>query len=410
MDYELDLRTYAAFVTRYWRLIAGLAIVGAAVAALVSQFLLVPTYEAEAAIVVAASPYRVSFEPRITSASASRPSGREYGALAENAALLVQLVEQLGDSLPQELRSAEAIAELCRVSFGRDTSIIRLGVRYTDARVAADIANAWATLYVPYVNSIYGASGEAIAELELQVESAAQRLRECEEAEREFQVRSPAHTLGAALEAQRRVLEDRAAAEVQSDLVLEQIIGLKDGLEGTGTDSLALQSDFSAVLIELKSLAASSGFFPRVQVALDSSVDLSLADREVKQLDGLITAVEADRRVLAAGQESIARKMTEAQLALQQEQLETQHLGRAKALAEEVYMALLRKLEESRLARALESGEARVGALAVAPRRPVAPNVPFNVALGALLGLVLGVCGAFAHKYLVRPGHASEHR
>jgi uncharacterized protein involved in exopolysaccharide biosynthesis len=409
MDYEFDLRSYTALVTRYWRLIAGLAVAGAVVAALVSRFLLVPTYEAEATIVVAASPYRVSLESRITSATTSRPSGREYGALAESAGLLAQVVEQLDDSLPPQLRSAEAIAELCRVSFGRDTSIIRLGVQYTDPGVAADVANAWATLYVPFVNSIYGASGQDVAELELQVESAAQRLQQHEQAEREFQLRSLANTLSATLEAKRRLLEDGAIAEVQSGLVLEQLTGLKDRLGATGADSHALQSELAAVLIQLKSLAVNGGFFPRVQVALDSSAALSLADGEVRQLVGLITALEADRQVLAAGQESIAGDMTEAQLALQQEQVETQHLGRAKALAEEVYIALLRKLEESRLAQALESGEARIGALAVVPRRPVAPNTPFNVALGALMGLVLGISGALAHNYMAKPGRASEH-
>ncbi len=104
--------------------------------------------------------------------------------MAENAVVLAGVVEELGDSLPEELRSAEALAEVCVVSFGRDTSIIFLGVRYIDARVAADIANAWATQFVLYVNSIYGASGQDLAGLEGQVESAAQRLWECEEAMR----------------------------------------------------------------------------------------------------------------------------------------------------------------------------------------------------------------------------------
>ncbi len=204
------------------------------------------------------------------------------------------------------------------------------------------------------------------------------------------------------------MLTDHVANDVQSALVLEQILALKDRVEAADTGLYALQPELAALLIKLKALTASGEFLPRVRVALDSYADVSLADGGDAQLRGLIGALEADRRALAVDQENIARKVVEVQQALQQEQAETEHLTRTKGMAEDVYVALLRKLEELRPAGNLESGWARIGALAVAAKRPAAPNEPFNIALGGLLGLILGVSGAFALEYLVRPARASE--
>ncbi len=95
MHHELNLRTYAAFIIRYWSLIGVFTIAGAVVAALATRFLLTPIYEAQSTLVITGSSYRVSLEPRITSPAVSRPSDREYGAMADNAVVLAGVVEEL---------------------------------------------------------------------------------------------------------------------------------------------------------------------------------------------------------------------------------------------------------------------------------------------------------------------------
>jgi succinoglycan biosynthesis transport protein ExoP len=75
-------------------------------------------------------------------------------------------------------------------------------------------------------------------------------------------------------------------------------------------------------------------------------------------------------------------------------------LERQKLANEEIYTMLLGKLEESKIAEVMQISEARIIDRATIPDRPVEPKPKQNTILGFLLGLLIGVGGAFLLEYL----------
>ncbi len=87
------------------------------------------------------------------------------------------------------------------------------------------------------------------------------------------------------------------------------------------------------------------------------------------------------------------KKLPEAEVNLAQ-------LERQKMANEEIYTMLLGKLEESKIAEAMQISEARIIDVATIPDDPVEPKVRQNTVLGFLLGLLIGIGGAFLLEYL----------
>lgn len=75
-------------------------------------------------------------------------------------------------------------------------------------------------------------------------------------------------------------------------------------------------------------------------------------------------------------------------------------LERQKKANEEIYTMLLGKLEESKIAEAIQISQARIIDYAIIPDEPVEPKLKQNSILGLLLGVLIGLGGAFLLEYL----------
>lgn len=74
-------------------------------------------------------------------------------------------------------------------------------------------------------------------------------------------------------------------------------------------------------------------------------------------------------------------------------------LERQKKANEEIYTMLLGKLEESKIAEAIQISQARIIDYAIIPDEPVEPKPKQNSILGLLLGVLIGLGGAFLLEY-----------
>ncbi|HBN96783.1 MAG TPA: lipopolysaccharide biosynthesis protein, partial [Firmicutes bacterium] len=76
-------------------------------------------------------------------------------------------------------------------------------------------------------------------------------------------------------------------------------------------------------------------------------------------------------------------------------ELELARLTRDAKVLEELYIMLRTRNEETRIAEAMQTADVQVIDEAILPLNPVKPRVKLNIAIGAVLGVFLGVGLAF---------------
>ena len=81
-------------------------------------------------------------------------------------------------------------------------------------------------------------------------------------------------------------------------------------------------------------------------------------------------------------------------------ELELARLTREAKVLEELYVMLLTRNEEMRIAEAMQTADVQVIDAAVVPENPVKPRIKLNIAIGAVLGMFLGVGLAFLLEFV----------
>ncbi len=106
---------------------------------------------------------------------------------------------------------------------------------------------------------------------------------------------------------------------------------------------------------------------------------------------------------LGAKKESLASSVKEYEDRLERlpdKELYLARLERAIKVSESTYIILLEKYQEARINEAMEIGDIRVIDEARIPTSPIKPNKKLNLAIGGILGLMLGVMLTFFMEYM----------
>jgi len=88
-----------------------------------------------------------------------------------------------------------------------------------------------------------------------------------------------------------------------------------------------------------------------------------------------------------------------------EKRVELAHLLRARDIAEEIYLPLAREAEVARIVSQAGTG-VDVISLAAVPIEPMQPKKKLNIVIAGVLGLMVGVFGAFVVEYFERPRRA----
>ena len=381
MEEEIDLRKYIGVLRRRWKLIVSITVLAVFVAGLVS-FLMPPVYEARAAVLI------TKFAPEYQASDGGASSQREaLIALVKSSAIATQVIEQMGDELEPGEKRAEAMLDKVQVKQKGD--LIEITIKSTDPRKAADIANAWGEVYENYVNSLYSGISQSLEELETQADAAKEEYNERQKAWEDF-------------------VEDNRIAELSQQVsdkgLLCKAKSLREQIKaGSSSPASSAANSLTLMLLQVRaftSLPAES------EISLDafSNVHVSLAD-----IDAWVSTLET--RSGSTPEQSIKELRVEI-LQLQSElELETakqRELERLRNRARESYESLDNKAAQIEVAIQLKDAVVRVADVASVPQSPTAPRRVTNIGIALVLGLVVGVFGAFGAEYFKTTGEKPE--
>ena len=166
------------------------------------------------------------------------------------------------------------------------------------------------------------------------------------------------------------------------------------GSESSDTAQLRLQT------AALSASAESSSLQLELSVNEEEAI-LTNTEEQAKEIETLIATLEdlrqASRRRIE--ESSLLGDILRLESELEEEEARRLELERARDLAWQTYRALARKADEVNVAAETVGSEVKFAMPAIKPSSPVAPRKVMNTALGLMLGLVIGVLGAFGLEY-----------
>jgi uncharacterized protein involved in exopolysaccharide biosynthesis len=405
MEDEIDLRFYANMLMRHWRVIAAVTLLAGVVALTVSS-VQSAKYQATALVLITRPLYQFQFSPAIQNLpdnanTQQALAGKAAVDLANSDALLQEVLLDVGAALPTDERSLFALRKMLKAKTGSDPSIINLSVTNRDPQRVADIANAWATLYVGRVNDLYGKSADQLKFFEAQLAQAKNDVDTADQALVEFQKRNDLTILQAQLSAKQDALANYLGMNESLVVLQQNVKNLQDQLARRPADSpSSLGDDLAQLMLQVSALSAPSSSLP-IQLQMPSTGGLS--DRTVGQQATYL----ADLAKTIESRQAEAKKQT-LQGQIQETSTEATRLTRERDLAQTVYTTLAQKAKEIQISAQDASGSVRLAASAVAPERPLSRRRLMNTVLGLVLGLLVVVGGVYAVEYFREPAKMSR--
>ncbi len=350
----------------------------------------------------------------------------------ENIDIVVMDVEKSVDELQDKI-SANQI---------KNTALVLLKAKSSDAQLAANISNTLAEEYINYSLATLRESARGSKEfIQSQIEIFGEELNKAEEKLRQYKEESGIFLLDesakeiisslAQFEAEREkslvelhevestienleaeLSKDEATygaykrmasfptistspiimslRERLKDLELQKQESIQSGKEGK--ELMDIEDKIQSAEEELKTATKQIALAgPSVKDPIFQAIISQIINNETRMI-ALQSRIEALNQIIAR-QNHRLKQLPEAEVNLAQ--LERQRLAN-----EGIYTMLLSKLEEAKIAEAMQIGEARIIDFATVPDYPVEPKTRQNTVLGFLLGLIIGIGGAFILEYL----------
>ena len=196
-------------------------------------------------------------------------------------------------------------------------------------------------------------------------------------------------------------------AENLSDLTIWEILSLIEGYNFFETRKQSLAAKLGEQEKELKDLEKALFEYEDKQKTLDENVTraqlnydfyfnkLKSLEDEKNTTELEVASIQSD---LSYSRELVKKLEEDVKIlktAINEKKAKLSELNRELEICKRTYGLLSSKLEEARIAKALELGEVKVVSTAFEPKYPVGPRRRLTVAVAGVIGLILGVLAAF---------------
>lgn len=417
MEEEISLRELIEILLQGKWIIAGITAAALLVSGVLNFFVLEPTYEARATMLVV--------QPEIETVSSDDNSAlsRYLQSVAESTQLSLDtyvnqvknpvLLERIRNQLELDpyLYTIGKISDMIKVSNPEKTNLIEIAITHSDPQLAATMANTLAEEFVKFINEQSKQKvSQSIEVLENQLASEREKLDEALDAYTSFlsESRGVAH-VEQVYQAKINLLTQLQTELVQTKVALEtKKAGLAEGEK-------ALQ-ELSPVIITEKNLLVDDllrdYMVENTGASLNEMAGIKMESQEVNDAYvSLLKRVNIDRMTVKQLENKLAGlEDTIAQTARDIEALQIE-LAEKKAVEERLlnkledtkktYDRMVQKYDETLMASAIDSAEAQINLVAPAwvPVTPVGPRKMLNLAVAGMLGAMLGSFVALFKHY-----------
>lgn len=319
----------------------------------------------------------------------------------------------------------------------KNTNIIEINSENINPQLASIIANGTASVFVEESRSINRSRAtEAKRFIEEQLIEKETELKQAEEEKLEYKrqenilyldeetkinIEQLANFQSQEIEANNQIVENKAQlTEVHRQLGKQAETYISSETITTNPAVRELQSQLTGLEIQLPTLLEKySKGSPQVseaeikiretknkiseKVAEIVGSKVSTRNPIYQTLLAQVVTLETTLISLEAKKESLASSVKEYEDRLERlpdKELYLARLERAIKVSESTYIILLEKYQEARINEAMELGDIRVIDEARIPKYPIKPNKKLNLAIGGILGLMLGVMLTFFMEYM----------
>ena len=428
-----DVSEYWRVIRKWWWLI--LAITAACVlAAVVVSMLMTPQYQAKATLEVNPGGTQVvkmgELDPIATDDRAflsTQVGLLQSRSLAERVARSVNLAnsEHFADQeAPRPARESQAVRALAsdvEVELPRESRLIQVAVETADPALSARIANSYADNFIQSnLERRYEATSYARSFLEQRIGTVKKRLEDSERQLVAYAQRQGIITLN---------VDTGSGTGGRSEQSIDaaSLVALNQALSTARTDRIAAEQRFRqaqgnrSTTEVLQNPTVQALTSQRAQLQAQYQQKLGLFKPEFPEMVQLRAQIEALNRSI--GQETgnvssalrseyagaVARErelqakvngLKSDLLNLRERSIQYTILQREVDTNRSLYDALLSRFKEVGVAGGVGTNAVSVVDRAEVPVAPVSPNLPLNVAIGLLAGMLLGVIAAFAIEWI----------
>ena len=204
---------------------------------------------------------------------------------------------------------------------------------------------------------------------------------------------------------------DGPLSETLSDLTVWEILSLAEGYNFFETRAKALASKLQRQETELAAVEKTQLKHETELKVLDESVDRSLANynfyhdllkkrqAENNSTNSEITMLMSQLSYSKTLAEDLEEKVNALKRTINEKKMRLDDLTRHLDICTKAYDNLSSKIEEARIAKAMELGEVKVVSMAFEPKGPVAPKKKLIVSVAGIVSLMLGVFMAFCLEF-----------
>ena len=411
-----------AIKNRY--LLIGNIFLGTIMIALLINFLIPPTFEAEAILQVKPSKGLLSYSPTtdIMGTSSNSKLMSTYSEILKSRTVVQEVIDKTQSDKLQVPKYEDMLKRITMQPI-RDTDVLKIKATANSPTEAQLVANALVSSFIDRLTTL--ARSEQIAVRDLIGQRVVESRKELDRGEdalekykREQKILTPSDETKAMVErmaSMKTMLADNTVAAAMASAKLSSVEGqLSQESPSMIADSPLIQmyktklADGETELVSLSQMYGDK--HPKVMAnrAVIAETRARLADETAKVLNSetasinpvhqglLLTKIQNEAELAAAAAQRVAILQVMAESEKEVATLPSKEQGISRLIrdvmvSQEIYIMLAKRYEEARIGEVTQPSEVQVLDLAIEPAVAISPQKTRNVIVGAILGLFLGL-------------------